>query len=327
MKPIAKNGAVVYPVTVQTPYDVGDVNLYVFGANGELVLIDAGIDSEACWNAFEQCLSQNGFSLNDLSRILITHNHVDHIGLINRITRQKDIPVYAHRAAIPRMKRDRDFLSMRIRFFEQLYREMGCGQAGTRQVERLREALIANERFKIEPEIIPLTNSEHIANFKVIEVFGHAPDHIAFLDADRSWLFAGDHLIAHISSNAFVEPDEDGQRIRTVVEYVQSLKKCLTLDAEIVFSGHGEQIENHKALIEQRIARIEIKAEKISALIKSGISTAYELAQNYYPTKYKQAFSAVMSEMIGLLDYLETEHKIEKHHHDGMWRYRDRSRT
>ncbi|MFC8686794.1 MBL fold metallo-hydrolase [Brevibacillus porteri] len=321
MKTIKKNGAIVYPITVPTPYDVGDVNLFLFEEKGELSLIDAGIDSEQCWEALVQTLAVHGFTLHDLSRILITHNHVDHIGLINQIAMHQDILVYAHPEAIPRMKRDRDFLTMRIQFFDQLYREMGCGEGGARQVQKLQEAVIANERFKIEPEIIPIIEADRIGSFQVVEVFGHAPDHLAFWDADRSWLFAGDHLIHHISSNAFVEPDREGRRIRTVVAYVQSLKKCLALDAEIVFAGHGEWIGNHKELIEKRLARIEVKAEKIRALIHSGIETAYELAQNYYPTKYSQAFSPVMSEIIGLLDYLEAENRIHKRKSNGIWRY------
>lgn len=321
MNIVEKNECHVYPVIVPTPYSVGDVNMYIVEAAGTVSLIDAGIDSDDCWDALNQTLSEIGLTLGDLSQILLTHHHSDHIGLINRISTIRDIPIYAHRESIYRLKRDPEFLSMRIRFFEQLYREMGCGSAGERHIEYLKEASRKNEKFKIHAEIIPLSDSETIGSYQVVYVPGHSPDHIAFWDAKRRWLFAGDHLIQHISSNAFVEPDREGKRIFALAEYANSLKKCLSLEAEIAFSGHGELIRNHKHLIELRLTRMEQKAEKIRSLIQSGISTAYGLAQTYYPSKYLSQFSLVMSEIIGLLDFLEAKNKIQKEQRNGVWHY------
>ncbi|SDJ37627.1 MBL fold metallo-hydrolase [Paenibacillus naphthalenovorans] len=316
-----KNGCTVYPITVSTPYDVGDVNMYLMEENGNLTLIDAGMDSDECWDAFHLTLSQNGYSLNDLSQIWITHNHQDHIGLVNRITARREIPVYAHRESIPRLKRDPEFLSLRIRFFEKLYRSMGCGAAGDQHILKLQEAVRRNEQFKIHAEIIPLSDSEYLGNVQVIEVPGHAPDHIAFWDAQRQWLFAGDHLLKTISSNAFIEPDLEGNRKFTLVEYTHSLNRCLSLHADTVFPGHGELIDDPKDLIERRLTRIGQKAEKIREMIQSGGSTAYELAQSYYPTKYIHVFAPVMSEIIGLLDYLEMNDRIKKILKNGVWHY------
>lgn len=325
MNPIDKNGCKVYPITVSTPYDVGDVNMYLIEENGKLTLIDAGIDTDECWDALMLTLSQNGYSLSHLSQIWITHNHQDHIGLINRITAMRDIPVYAHRESIPRLKRDPEFLSIRIRFFEQLYREMGCGAAGDQHILKLQDAVRRNEQFKIHAEITPLSDSEYLGNVQVIEVPGHAPDHIAFWDAQRQWLFAGDHLLKTISSNAFIEPDLKGNRKFTLVEYARSLNRCLSLDVETVFPGHGELIGDSKDLIEKRLTRIGQKAAKIRDMIQSGGSTAYELAQSYYPTKYISVFAPVMSEIIGLLDYLEVNDRIKKIQKNGVWHYEQKS--
>ncbi|MBP1156990.1 MULTISPECIES: MBL fold metallo-hydrolase [unclassified Paenibacillus] len=325
MNKIEKNGSTVYPITVPTPYDVGDVNMYLLEANGALTLIDAGIDTDECWDAFMLTLTNNGYSLSDLSQIWITHNHQDHIGLINRITTLRQMPVYAHQESIPRLTRDPEFLSMRIRFFDQLYREMGCGAAGEQHILKLQEARRRNDQFKIVTEITSLSDSDDIGGFQVMEVPGHAPDHIAFWDAQRKLLFAGDHLLRHISSNAFIEPDLEGNRKLTLVEYAHSLKKCLFLDMDTVFPGHGELIRDSKDLIDMRLTRMGQKAEKIRSMIQSGGSTAYELAQSYYPTKYVTVFAPVMSEIIGMLDYLESHDRIQKMQRNGIWYYEQKS--
>ncbi|MFB4162934.1 MBL fold metallo-hydrolase [Alteribacillus sp. JSM 102045] len=59
------------------------------------------MNSGACWNSLLKTLRENGFSLLDIDQILLTHHHIDHIGLINRIISEHPIPVYAHTHSIP----------------------------------------------------------------------------------------------------------------------------------------------------------------------------------------------------------------------------------
>ncbi|GED12594.1 MBL fold metallo-hydrolase [Aneurinibacillus migulanus] len=318
---ISKEGFSVYPVIVPTKYSLRSFNFYLLEEAGSLSLIDAGINSEECWEYFMQTMNENGFTLHDLTRIIITHNHEDHVGLINRISSIKEIPLYAHQESIHRLKRDKGFFSLRIEFFDQLYREMGCGAAGEQQVQKLKDAVRKNEKNRIQTDIITFAEADRIAGLQVIETPGHSPDHVVLLHEQKKCLFAGDHLISHISSNALVEPDRDGERILTLVEYVDSLKKCLQLDVEILYPGHGELINNHKELITKRLHRIDEKAERILRLIQSGISTANQLAYTYYKGKYESQFPLVMSEIIGHLDYLETQHKVQKEVKDGVWHY------
>jgi glyoxylase-like metal-dependent hydrolase (beta-lactamase superfamily II) len=320
---ISKGGCTVYPIIVPTKSNLKSFNSYLVEEAGSLSLIDTGPDSENCWDIFNKALAENGFALKDLTRIIITHNHHDHVGLVNRITAIKEVPVYAHVESIHRLKRDKAFFTLRINFFKRLYQEMGCGSSGDQQVQKLEEALQQNESNKIEAEILPLTGAEDIAGLQVIETPGHSPDHLVFLDAQRKWLFAGDHLLRHISSNALVEPDRQGNRIHTIVNYMHSLKKCLELDVETVFPGHGELIRNPNELITTRLHRINDKAERILKLIRNGNTTADQLARAYYKHKYESEFSLVMSEIIGHLDYLESQNKVTKQRSQlsAVWHY------
>jgi glyoxylase-like metal-dependent hydrolase (beta-lactamase superfamily II) len=217
------------------------------------------------------------------------------------------------------LKRDKQFFSLRVQFYERLYQEMGCKEAGEQQVEKLRRAMQENEKDKIVAEIIPINESDLVAGLRVIDTPGHSPDHVVFWDEQRKWLFVGDHLISHISSNALVEPDQHGRRLPTLITYIDSLKKCIEIDAEILFPGHGELIYDHRSLISARLNRIEEKAEKLAAHIANGVSTASQLAQIFYKDKYNSQFSLVMSEIIGLIDYLEAQQKIQTELKHGVW--------
>ncbi|WP_375794190.1 MBL fold metallo-hydrolase [Peribacillus frigoritolerans] len=316
-----KRGFSVYPIIVPTKYSVKSFNFYIVEDGDYLSLIDAGIDSDECWDQFINTLSEIGYTLKDLSQIILTHTHEDHIGLVNRILSLREIPIYAHSKSIPRLKLDKGFQALRIKFYKQLYDEMGCGESGTRQIERLLKGIQDREKYTVHADIIPLSKTDRISGLQVIETPGHAPDHLAFYQAEKKWLFGGDHLIGHISSNAIIEPDLEGKRLLTLKEYIHSLETCQKLDVETVFAGHGRQIFNPKDLITMRINKIHQKSDQIMGLIKRGVSTADQLARTFYKDKYQSQFDLVMSEIIGHVDYLEVLNKINKELKDGVWHY------
>lgn len=122
-----------------------------------LALFDAGLDNTECWNALDNTLSKDGFKIHNITHIFLTHHHIDHVELINRIASVNPVPVFTHTPSFPRLKRDPEFIQMRINFFEKLYREMGCGEAGVKQVEYLNRTAKANQSRKIEGELIKIT--------------------------------------------------------------------------------------------------------------------------------------------------------------------------
>lgn len=317
----SNDGFTIHPIIVPTKYSLKSFNFYLLKEPNSLTLIDAGIDTDECWEYLNKALSENGFSVQDLTRILLTHNHEDHVGIINRITAIKDVPIYAHSDSIYRLKRDKEYFVLRVEFYQQLYKEMGCGDFGARQIEKLIKLMKKNENNVIQSDITPIKELDKISGLTVFETPGHSPDHIVFLDEQRKRLFSGDHLVGHISSNAIVEPDRNGRRIQTLRQYVHSLQKCSNLDIEIVYPGHGELIENPKELFNYRIDRIHQKSNQILALIKDRFTTGSQLAQAFYKDKYNSEFALVMSEIIGHMDYLESNNKVIKEKKDGVWHY------
>lgn len=319
---LVKKDCATYPIIVPTKLgNLGTTNCFLFKKGDSLSLIDAGIDTDEYWEELKRVLSNNGFGLMDIDQIILTHHHSDHAGLVNRITQIKEVPVYAHALSIPRLKRDETFLSRRLDFFEQFYQEMGCGEAGEERVKHLRKSKDNFRGLKIHADLLPLIDLDEIVSLKAIETPGHSPDHLIFFDEERKWLFGGDLLLSHISSNAIVEPNEEFNRLPTLSQYINSLQTCFALDVGVVFPGHGPLIYDHKKLITMRLDKINEKAERIMKLIESGISTASDLAKSYYRHKYTTEFGLVISEIVGHLDHLELNNKIDKKLVNRVWHY------
>lgn len=312
---------VIHPIIVPTPSSLSSCDFYLIKNQDSLLLIDAGINTEECWDYFMEVLQENGFGIETIDKIILTHSHPDHTGLVNKIVSVKDIPVFAHDESIVRLKRDRKFLNERIAFFQSLYSEMGCKKSGEKQVEKLKRAAKENKSQMIMGEIMPLKDGDVIGGVKVIETPGHAPDHIALFHSASGSLIAGDHLIQHVSSNALIEPDKHGKRMYSLQQYEKSLERCQKLPLSVVYPGHGEIIMDPHTLIEKRLKGIERKAEEIKHIIHNSSYTAAEIAQLYYKEKYDSAFSLVMSKIIGHLDRLEALNEISREQRNGEWYY------
>lgn len=312
--------AEIFPIAVPVKNQLKSFNFYLVKTEDTLCLIDAGMNIDDCWNALLDTLKSNGLELKDITHIIVTHHHADHIGLINRIVNAHPVPVYAHKLSVPRLKRDEKYLLKRVEFFQKLYAEMGCGEAGEKQVDYLKKAIKTNRHQAIEADIHDIENLS-VQPFEMIEIPGHAVDQIALYNPKQKVLIAGDLLIEHISSNALIEPDENGNRIKSLLVHEASLKKVQQLDMKTIYPGHGKIIHEPYELIQKRIAGIEEKAVKFLALLKNNRLTASELAQLYYKEVYRNQFSLVMSETIGHLDYLEEKGKIRKEFENGVWRY------
>jgi glyoxylase-like metal-dependent hydrolase (beta-lactamase superfamily II) len=153
---------------------------------------------------------------------------------------------------------------------------------------------------------------------RVLEVLhrpGHSPTDTVFWDAGRRILLAADHLLRHISSNplisrppgADVDPD---RRPRALVTYLESLAATRELPAELVLPGHGDPIDDHIAVIDERFALHRRRAEKIFGLIAERPRSAYEIAQALWGNVAVTQAYLTLSEVLGHVDLLLAEGRV-----------------
>lgn len=312
----------MYPISVPTTrYHLKSYNFYLIEQSGSFTLLDTGMDIPECRDALLQILAENGLSLRHVERVVLTHCHDDHVGLVNWLVRETGVPVYAHEAAIPRLRKSKAYRALFLDFYKKMYQEMGCGELAAKHLEMMANGTLDYGLYTVDGDIIPVREGDRIGHFSVIETPGHSPDHIALYDENRQWLFSGDHLIQHISSNATVEPDMEGNRLFALIHYVSSLDKCSGLQVELAFPGHGSWIRDCRGLIAKRLMRIGEKCDVLVQCIRGGLSTADRIARACYGVQYERQFPLVMSEVIGHLDYLEMNHRVRKERQDGVWHY------
>ena len=309
---------------IPTPFQVGRMNAYLL-EDDPLTLIDSGPNSGKALNELEHQLGALGHRIEDLELVIITHQHLDHLGLVDIVAKRSGAEVAALDAVVPYIEnfgedaaRDNDdaaALMLRHGIAEDV-------------VSALRQVVASYQGWGARATVSrPLRDGEVLElrdrSLEVQHRPGHSPSDTLFWDADRRILIAGDHLIKHISSNPLISRPLDGSagRTKALVSYLDSMKKTRELPAEIVVAGHGEPITDHVALIDSRFAMHQRRAEKIYGLIVEESRSGHELAQAIWgDVAVTQAF-LTLSEVIGHVDLLEEAGYVREVEDDEMIRY------
>ncbi|MCF3943095.1 MBL fold metallo-hydrolase [Oceanobacillus alkalisoli] len=315
---IEKTNTKIIPLEVPAPNMLKSINFYLLQKNDGTFLIDAGLDKDTYWEYLLQSMQANGIRLRDLTAILLTHHHFDQVGLVHRISKKYEIPVYIHPYALPKIKGDPEFLYKSYSFFADLLNKLNTGDFGKEQVRAKYKRQMNNPKTALNWNVKAI-ESNTLFGFEVIEIPGHAPDQVAFSLPEENIIFIGDLLIDHLRSNAFVEPALDGSRIPALAQHVASLEKIIELNPEIALSGHGKVIYEPAKLAKRRLEAIKTKAKSIKAVIEAGFTTGSEIVKKRHPNKYEDIFLTLMSDTLSFLDYLEAKDELTKKEKNGIW--------
>ena len=97
-------GTAIHALAIPTPFAVGRVNCYLV-EDDPLTLVDAGPNSATSLTTLEAALAEHGRRIEDLERIVITHQHIDHIGLVAILADRSGAEVCALDALAPWLAR------------------------------------------------------------------------------------------------------------------------------------------------------------------------------------------------------------------------------
>jgi glyoxylase-like metal-dependent hydrolase (beta-lactamase superfamily II) len=305
----------IHCLRIPTPFQVGRVNCYLL-EDEPLTLIDTGPNSGKALDELEHQLAERGHSIDDLELVIISHQHIDHLGLVDILARHSGADVAAIDVVVPFVENYGEDAERDDQFAASLMLKHGIPADVVTALQNVARSFRAwGGPAKVTRA---LKDGEELEfrdrTLQVLLRPGHSPSDTVFWDADRKILIAADHLIKHISSNPLITPPLDGSRERTqaLVAYIDSLRKTRELPAEIVLAGHGEPITNHRELIDERFKLHERRAEKIYRLIAERPRTGYELAQELWGNvAVTQAF-LTLSEVIGHVDLLLNDGRVRE---------------
>ncbi len=312
-------------LTIPTPFPVGPVNIYLARGDDGLTLIDVGPRFEPAQEALREKLTECGYRLSDVRRIILTHAHSDHCGLAGELAEEAGAEVFSHPANFSLLANYADERERWLAFYAALMQEAGMPPDQIVQVDRLRRGMsrymtpVRPTATLKEGDTLQLGGEE----WQVLHTPGHSGGLICLYQPQRQLLISSDHLLRDISSNPIVEPPEQEgrERPRRLVEYMRQLQRIAELPIELALPGHGPFIPDVRDLIARRLAFHDERARQIAKLLQNGARTTYDLTLSLFPHLDPVNRFLAVSEVIGHLEVLELQGEVISAVEDGVRRW------
>jgi glyoxylase-like metal-dependent hydrolase (beta-lactamase superfamily II) len=310
----------IHRLSIPTPFAVGRVNTYLI-EDDPLTLVDSGPNSGRALDELQQRLQERGHSIDDIELILVTHQHIDHIGLVSIVASHSNADVAAIEAAVPFVENYSQAAAEDDRYAMDLMVHHGIPEDVARALGSVSAAFrgwgasATINRVLHDGDTVELRDRTLTVHFRP----GHSPSDTVFEDANRKMLLAGDHLLGHISSNPLiVRPRDGGERPQALVTYMESMSKTREMDLDLILPGHGDPVRDHRSLIDQRFQMHERRREKLYGLIEERPRTAHELAQALWGNIAVTQAYLTLSEVLGHTDLLVNTGRVRELEHDGV---------
>ena len=211
----------------------GGTNLYVI-VEQELTLIDSGLPGSVA--GITDFVRRIGRSVEDIGSIIITHNHIDHIGAVQDLRGLTEVKVFIHKAALSECESDTD----------------PSYPQGLGRLLRIPFLHRVRRHFVLEPGDVDaqLEGGEVLSmlgGLRVVPTPGHTPGSICLYALEHKLLFVGDALQRRRKKLRL-----PAKMVSTdMVEAVSSVKVIAELDLDIICFGHGRPLfdDAHNRLV------------------------------------------------------------------------------
>jgi glyoxylase-like metal-dependent hydrolase (beta-lactamase superfamily II) len=256
---------------------LGHTNTYLVRGTGGYLLIDAGWNSGEALASMKDQLDELGLTFRDITRILATHIHGDHYGLVHTLKQHTDAEVIIHRLEKDVLLRHYTTADDTLSDIERVF--LSNGAPGD---EIPMPGLPARDRQRLQTPVIPDTTLEggetiSTGEFDLLVIWtpGHAPGHICLYEPVNKLLFAGDHVLPVITPNISLLPYAGDNPLG---DFMKSLDTLEALDVERVLPAHESEYTDLRKRIHEIIYHNSQRNLEIKETLKDGPKTAYQVS-------------------------------------------------
>jgi len=192
-----------------------NANVYVVVEGKQVTLIDTGMPGNS--GKILNYVGTIGLQASDVSQIVLTHHHIDHVGSVYELKKATNAKIAVH-------EEDADFV------------------AGKKAAPKNKNILIRalSSVFKIKPVEVDtrLKEGDRVGRLIVVHTPGHTPGSICLHDVQNKVLFVGDAL--RYAGGKLEGPNERFTPDMSLAN--QSIQKIAKLDFDLMLSGHGDPL-------------------------------------------------------------------------------------
>jgi glyoxylase-like metal-dependent hydrolase (beta-lactamase superfamily II) len=299
----------VYWVKIALNSLVSHVNAYILEEENGLTIIDTGISSIDCKNMWEKIFLKV-FKGKKIIRVIVTHHHPDHLGLVGWFYEKFHTEIWSSRVA---------FLTARMLTLDA--QETTCRQTISFWYKAGMPAEMLSRKTKERPfnfgdyvDPIPVgyrrvKDNERISIGKndwfIKFGNGHAPDHLTLRCPSKNIFIVGDQVLPGISPNLSVYPTEP--LANPVEEFLATCENFLKIEDKeyLVLPGHNLPFWGFKYRVQQLLEHHQTALLRMSNFLKGRPRLAVETFGVLYGRTIRESeFSLALGEAVGHLNCL-----------------------
>jgi glyoxylase-like metal-dependent hydrolase (beta-lactamase superfamily II) len=300
----------LWQITLPLPFELNSVNTYLLRRAGGWMLIDTGLCTQESYNELQAQLELIGISVRDISEILLTHTHPDHVGQTRRLLEETGARLMLHR----------DELDQVVRIARSgdpprwLNEALVTAGVPPELIERIEKSfsMIRGNFHEINPDHI-LEDGEvlesGIGPLELLCTPGHSPGHMCLYSHEKRVLVSGDHILQFITPNIGWIPQRD-----PLGEFFSSLDRVRPFEIDTLLPGHGAPFRGHREWISETRAHHDDRCAQIRASLATSPRTAHELVGDLWArplAPFHHRFAVF--EVLAHLEYLLRREQISRH--------------
>ena len=321
----------VHRIPLPLPNDgLHAVNVYAVEDGDGLVLVDSGWALDQAFDLLESALATLGHGFEDVHRFLVTHIHRDHYTMAIRLRERFGTTVALGAGEQPNLDR---IIAGRADGQLAELRSWGAGEL----VEPLAASFGTSARkaaqagYELPDEWLTETTPVELAKrvLRPLPTPGHTRGHVVFLDTESSLLFAGDHVLPHITPSIGFEPERPRLPLG---DYLDSLRLLRGHPDMRLLPAHGPVTESVHTRVTELLAHHEDRLAETLGAVRDGAGTAFEAAHLLGWTRRQRRFADLdlfnqalaVGETAAHLDVLVARGELESSTVDGVIGYSGR---
>jgi len=316
------------PIQIELPtlYAYEKVNSFLF-VEDVPTIVDCGENSDECWEALVDGLEANGLRPTDIKRVIITHAHIDHMGMAGRLAKECKAEIYVsekvHDWAVDLDK----LMALRIQLFENILSKTNLPLPFLSGFLENFKAFSNHWQTVPKEKVKTFSSNGNLSiggkEWKVIYAPGHSITQTCFFEPETQIFLSADAILQQ-TPLAVIEQDmaEPSTRLESLPQMIKTLESLSKMTFSTIYPGHGTPFSNHQDLITNQIRRINNRSDECLAYIKDGFATVFEIAQNMYPISNPSQFFIGFIMTIGYLDILIEQKKIERSEKNNLWYFK-----
>jgi len=312
----------LHVLEVPTPFLVGPVNVFLLKRDDEpLTLVDAGCLTDECHDALVAALAGHGVAYEDIERIILTHHHVDHTGLLARIMHASGAEAHGHPHLVIESQLGNRRDDEQKDFYYNVMREFGV--PGNMAEDAMSLWDMFRHLHQDFSTTHTFTDGGTSGPFKTYFVPGHSSTDTLLVNEAEAYTIVGDHILERFNPNPLLRRpiNLEDPRPHALVEYQASLARSRELGLGYCLPGHGDPIPDHRAAISGILAKHELRNKRILDTLPESGYTPYQVAQFLYPEIALHSLYLGLSVATGQLEVMENAGALRSEIREGIVHY------